>query len=234
MAERLLVLFDIDATLVTTSRAGMKSMESAGRELYFEGFSIEGMNFAGRLDPLIINDLLESNGLEATEQRRQEMRKGYGRHLGRRLKEPGIASALGGVLDLVDFLERDERAALGLLTGNFPETGKLKLDASGIDAGRFPVQVWGCDSPHPVPAREHLPAVAFERYESMFGEPIDGKSAVVIGDTPHDVTCAHAHGCRCIGVATGQFGAEDLEAAGAELVVQDLRETAALVEWLTS
>ena len=232
LAERLLVLFDIDATLVTTSRAGIKSMEDAGRELYFEAFSIEGVNFAGRLDPLIIDDLLVANGLEPTARRREEMRAGYGRNLGRRLRVDGIAGALGGVADLVDRLAGDARFSLGLLTGNFPETGRMKLRACGIDSSRFPIQVWGCDSPHEVPARNHLPAVAFERYEACFGEPIGGDRTCVVGDTPHDVACAKANGCRCIGVATGSFSISALESAGADLVVTDLQETETIVEWL--
>ena len=232
LAERLLVLFDIDATLVTTSRAGIKSMEDAGRELYFETFSIEGVNFAGRLDPLIIADLLVANGLEPTERRCEEMRAGYGRNLGMRLRVAGIANALAGVANLVDRLDGNDRFSLGLLTGNFPETGRMKLRACGIDSDRFPIQVWGCDSPHEVPARDHLPAVAFERFEAHFGEPIQGDRACVIGDTPHDVACAKAHGCRSIGVATGSFDVSDLESAGADLVVKDLRQTDAIVAWL--
>lgn len=234
MAERILVLFDIDATLVTTSKAGIKSMQDAGRELYFKTFSIEGVNFAGRLDPLIIDDLLEANGLEPTERRREEMRAGYGRNLGVRLRVPGIASALGGVANLVDRLSENDLFSLGLLTGNFPETGRMKLGACGIDSDRFPVQVWGCDSPHDVPARDHLPAVAFERYEEHYGEPIQGDKACVIGDTPHDVACAKAHNCRCIGVATGSFSVAELKSAGADLVVKDLHQTDTIVDWLAS
>lgn len=232
MAGRLLVLFDIDATLVTTSRAGIKSMEDAGRELYFDAFSIEGVSFSGRLDPLIIDDLLVANGLEPTERRREEMRAGYGRNLGRRLRVAGIANALEGVANLVDRLDGNDCFSLGLLTGNFPETGRMKLHACGISSDRFPIQVWGCDSPYEVPARDHLPAVAFERYEARFGEPIGGDGTCVIGDTPHDVACAKVHGCRCIGVATGSYDISELESAGADLVVKDLRQTDAIVEWL--
>jgi phosphoglycolate phosphatase len=232
LRERSLVLFDIDATLVTTSKAGIKSMQDAGRALYSDTFSIDGVNFAGRLDPLIIDDLLEANGLEATPTRRKEMRAGYGEYLGERLKLAGIASALGGVIELVDRLSAQVSVALGLLTGNFPETGRLKLGASGISTDWFTIQVWGCDSPHEPPARDHLPAVAFERYVERFGEPIDSGATCVIGDTPHDVACAKAHGCRSIGVATGMFGASDLASAGADLVVEDLTETDALVAWL--
>ncbi len=62
-----------------------------------------------------------------------------------------------------------------------------------------------------------------------------GKAAnrgVIIGDTPHDVRCARAHGMRAIGVATGKFGVDELSLAGADLVVPTLRDTDGLVSWI--
>ena len=44
----------------------------------------------------------------------------------------------------------------------------------------------------------------------------------VVGDTIHDVDCARAHGFRAIGVCTGHTGRAELEAAGADLVLDDL------------
>jgi phosphoglycolate phosphatase-like HAD superfamily hydrolase len=37
----------------------------------------------------------------------------------------------------------------------------------------------------------------------------------VIGDTPRDIACAHADGARCVAVATGPFGVDELRAADA-------------------
>ncbi len=53
--------------------------------------------------------------------------------------------------------------------------------------------------------------------------------AVVIGDTPHDVRCAAAHGARSLAVMTGGCSAEALLAAGADAVVPDLSDTARVV-----
>ena len=39
----------------------------------------------------------------------------------------------------------------------------------------------------------------------------------MIGDTPRDIACARADGVRCVAVATGPFGADEL--AGADAVV---------------
>ena len=54
----MLILFDIDMTLITTGGSGMKAMGDAGRELFGESFATGGIDFAGRLDPLIISEML--------------------------------------------------------------------------------------------------------------------------------------------------------------------------------
>jgi phosphoglycolate phosphatase-like HAD superfamily hydrolase len=47
---------------------------------------------------------------------------------------------------------------------------------------------------------------------------------VAVGDTPLDVSSAHAAGCRCVGVTTGNYGRDEL--ADADAVIADLGELA--------
>lgn len=238
----MLLLFDVDATLVSTSQAGILSLVDAGRELHGSGFDIRGTDFAGRLDPLIIRDLLHNNGIDPTPEQVSSLRAGYARHLAGRLRRPGTAQALPGVLQLLAELEglRDHappevppesRPTLGLLTGNWEDTGRLKLTAAGIEADRFDIAVWGDHSPHDPPAREHLPPVAMERARAA-GRPADPAQVTIIGDTPHDVACALASGCRCLAVATGHTDTATLRQAGAHHAVDDLTDTARILDWL--
>jgi len=55
---------------------------------------------------------------------------------------------------------------------------------------------------------------------------------IIIGDTPHDVDCAHHNGCLCLAVATGQFSVEQLTACNADLVVASLSPVEPIVRWL--
>jgi phosphoglycolate phosphatase-like HAD superfamily hydrolase len=55
---------------------------------------------------------------------------------------------------------------------------------------------------------------------------------LIIGDTPYDVDCAAANGCRCLAVATGWSSAEELATAGADRVVSDLTGTSSIVDWV--
>src|SRR5690606_6214996 len=121
---------------------------------------------------------------------------------------------------------------LGLLTGNFPETGAMKVAAAGIDPTIFEVCVWGCDSPIAPPLREYLPPVAFERYRALRSVALSPERVAIIGDTPHDVRCALVNGCRALGVGTGQFTVEQLLAAGAHHATPDMGDADAVVRWL--
>jgi phosphoglycolate phosphatase-like HAD superfamily hydrolase len=226
----MLLLFDIDGTMIRTTGAGIRAMLRAGRELFGPHFNADGVEFGGRLDPLIIHEMLAASGIDPRPEHARAIRAAYRRHLPACLDEAPVKTALPGVLDLLAALRASDAATLGLLTGNFAETGAIKLRACGIDPDWFAVQVWGDESPHDPPRRDHLPPLGLARYRDRRGR--DPAHTVVIGDTPHDVACALAHGCRALGVGTGQFTPESLLAAGADRAVPDLADTADILAWL--
>lgn len=228
----MLILFDIDATLITTSRTGIWAMGEAGRALFGPHFDEHVVEYAGRLDPLIICELLAHHGQPVHDESVARFRAAYKHHLETKIHQPGLAQMCPGVGDLLDALQRDARATLGLLTGNYPETGAVKLRASGVDPERFALAAWGCDSPHSPPARDHLPPVAIQRYREKFKRDIDPRKVTIIGDTPHDIRCAHVNGCRALGVATGHYSVEQLQQARADHAVRDLSDTKAVMTWL--
>jgi phosphoglycolate phosphatase-like HAD superfamily hydrolase len=53
---------------------------------------------------------------------------------------------------------------------------------------------------------------------------------VVISDTPHDVTAAHANGAYALAVATGRNPVEELIACGADLALEDLSDVAKVID----
>lgn len=224
----MLILFDIDGTMLVTERAGIHAMRDAGRELFHPDFTVDGVEFSGRLDPVIYRDLAALNAIDDAEARHDEFRAAYGRHLARLLDAGPISRALPGVAELIDRLRSHAHITLGLLTGNYPETGSLKVARAGFDLAAFHVHAWGVDGP----TRRHLPRIAVERYLELRGSSVPFESVIVIGDTPHDVDCARAHCCRSLGVATGLFSVEELLACGADHAVEDLSETDAVLGWL--
>jgi phosphoglycolate phosphatase-like HAD superfamily hydrolase len=226
----MLVLFDIDGTLLLSRGASLRNYRIAAAELFGRELHADGMRTAGGLDPLIWRALCGVNGIgaEEAEARHAAFRAAYARHLGRELSAGGVAYALPGVPALLDALAARADVTLGLLTGNYPETGRLKLEAAGLPSARFPVAAWGVDGGH----RRDLVPVALTRCEQVIGRAPPPEEVVIIGDTPHDVDCALAHGCRALGVATGGSDADELHAAGAHHVLSDLSDTPAVLACL--
>ena len=87
----MLVLFDIDMTMITTGGSGKKAMVDAGSDLFGPGFTAEGIEFSGRLDPLILGDLLRANGLPSTPD--QSWRRFVPRHR-QKSAQPEVVSLL--------------------------------------------------------------------------------------------------------------------------------------------
>ncbi len=224
----MLILFDIDGTLLRTEGAGTHSIYDATREMFGEAMVFEGVEIAGRIDPQIWADVCRVNGISNPEAHHERFRAAYGRHLARRILESDRVTALPGVAELVDAVATTEGLTPGLLTGNYPETGRLKIETAGLDPDLFTVTAWGSDAR----TRRDLPAVAMARYTETTGDSISPDEVVIVGDTPHDVDCARAHGCRALAVATGSFSRDDLEACQPDLLVDDLSRTAAIMSWM--
>lgn len=236
----MLILFDIDATMVLTSRSGLWAMNRAGKDLFGPAFEIGDIEFAGRLDTRIIPEIFRSNHVDASVKNLAEYRERYAHLLERRLADPAVIKAvLPGVHKLLAAIDAHTSAGhditTGLLTGNFEQTGKLKLAHCGIDPARFTIGAFAEDAPHDHQDRDHLPTVALARYHERFGRAIDPARTVIIGDSPHDVRCAKVNGCRALAVATGAHSVEQLEACTPhkpDLAVSDLADTGRITTWL--
>lgn len=224
----MLVLFDIDGTLLRSMSAGIHAMTSALQELHGTTPDFSRVPVHGRLDTLIWRDLAGIHGFAADDAAHAAFRATYARHLERRLAERNTVERYPGAAELVDAAAALPGASIGLLTGNYEPTGRLKVRHAGIDPDRFTVNAWGDEGPD----RRSLVPVALGRYRSLHGRSLPAAEAVIVGDTPFDVDCAHAAGARCVAVATGAFGLEELRAAGADLAVPSLEDTDAIVRWM--
>jgi len=226
---RRLILFDVDGTLLSARGAPRRAFERAMLEVYQRTGPIATHRFDGKTDPQIARELLELDGLGATaiDAGLPALWRTYLRALSAELETPGHETHVyPGVHALLQELERRGRdAVLGLLTGNIRQGALLKLASARI-ATRFRLGAFGCDCER----RDGLPPIAVARALAETGVRFDGESIVIVGDTPHDVSCGAALGVRAIAVATGRHERPDLEAAGASVVFDDFRDTAAVLD----
>ncbi len=117
---------------------------------------------------------------------------------------------LPGVIELLDALQ-DRKIDLGLATGNFEEFAWWKL--KGVDLDRyFTFGGFGEDDD----SRSGIITSALKRSNHR-----DGFKACHFGDTPSDMEAARNNGIMSVAVSAkgGAFDADDLKAAGADLVV---------------
>lgn len=231
--RRSLVLWDIDGTLLLTDGAGMRGMARAGRTLYGDSFSWDGVKASGRLDPLIFEDALARNGVSATPEAHQRFHDAYLPELADELVRVGDrARTMPGILKAIAHLR--ERSASrgdvvqGLVTGNYARAAPLKLRACGLDPEWFEIGAFGDEGR----TRPDLVALARARCFERFGWRPAPERVIVVGDTPMDVECAHAHGCVAFAVATGLYGVEELRGCGADYVLEDLSDPAPLFDLL--
>jgi phosphoglycolate phosphatase-like HAD superfamily hydrolase len=224
-----LVLFDIDGTLIHTGGAGSRAMTRAFVEACGIENGLDGIPVPGRTDTLIVADACAMWGVDGGDAFLAAFQQTYYRCLAEELSRlpQDAAGVLPGVKLLLDTLATDEAFTVGLLTGNYAATAQLKLARFGL-WGYFPFGAFGGDAAQ----REALVAVAVQRARAAGMREVNASDVVVVGDTPLDVACAHANAARVLAVATGSFAAADLCAAGADLVVNDLSDTRAIVRWL--
>ena len=227
MPSRTLVLFDIDGTLLRTERVGVAAMLRAFTAIHGErGFSFDGIEIAGALDGLLFERIMAHHGLPAHDEAHLHFQRVYREELAQSLT-PDRVRQMPGAGELARRLG-ERGAATGLLTGNYRETAFIKIRAAGYDEAHFPFGAFGADGA----SRRHLTPVAIDRAAAHHGRAFEPRHVTIIGDTPLDIDCAKAHGCRAIGVATGPYGTDQLSAAGADLAVADLSDTNALLDWI--
>lgn len=224
-----LLLFDIDGTLLLSGGAGVRAMTRTFETMFGVHDAFASSDLAGRTDTFILSNALRRAGLPDTPDTHQQFRDAYVAVLREEIRQP-TQSGFGlmpGVQALLDALHDCEPFHLALLTGNFEVAAHVKLAHFGIDRF-FPWGAFGEESAH----RDDLARLAVHRAESRLVPPPARARAVVIGDTPHDVTCARAIGARALAVATGGYSLEQLKHAGADLILPDLSDTDAVLDFV--
>lgn len=210
------LLWDIDGTLLSTARAGVFALEEAARELCGADVDLQAMETSGLTDGEIAALVLRERGQEPTDESVARFLRAYERHLPDRLGWRQ-GRVLPGVKPILERLRERPDVISVLLTGNTPVGARAKLTHYGL-AEHFDAGVFCTDwEDRPSIARRAVALVA-----ERSGEERPPETLIVIGDTPADVRCGLDIGARTLAVASGSYTREQLEEAGAWLVVDEL------------
>jgi phosphoglycolate phosphatase len=217
-APRLLVLWDIDHTLIET--------RGVGRAIYERVFpAATGKPLAtladvtGRTELDIMRETLRINDVEPTDDAVRDLAaalvQGYE---DARDELHRIGRALPGAAETLASLAINPAIHQGVLTGNLTSVARIKLDVFNL--ARYldlDASAYGDDHRD----RAQLVHIAQQRAQARVGAPLNGEHTVLVGDTPHDVAAALTAGVRIVGVATGSSSETELRAAGAHWTVHE-------------
>lgn len=222
----MLVLWDIDGTLLTSEGIGARGIIDTGVELFGDTFTLDGIELGGRLDPLIFKEAMAAIGRDDHAEHHSDYRALYLQKLESLLAAGHDVQILPGVVELIKRLAAHDGVTMALVTGNYMESAHMKLEAAGIDPGLFTGGAFGDEGE----IRHDLPPLAIERFRTEHDrDPVD---IVLLGDTEHDVTSGQAAGCRVLAVCTGSHPAERLHDSGADLVLDDLSDVESVLTWI--
>jgi phosphoglycolate phosphatase-like HAD superfamily hydrolase len=223
------ILFDIDGTLIDAGGAGHAAMAAAMSELYGAPGRPQAVACAGRTDRAIMQDFFELHDVVDPAAHWESFSATFlktlpvflGQHTGRVL--PGVTELLARIAAL-------SHVETGLLTGNLRHAARIKLQHFGLEeyfyAQREPCGGFGdVHLDRNDVARDALLSVNQQR-----STPVEASSIWIIGDTPNDVRCARAIGANVLAVATGTFSRDELQRTEPDLVLDDLSQCDA---WFT-
>lgn len=228
----MLLLFDIDGTMVRV-RNGLS------REVFYSAFkrvhgidrieSPEDYSFHGRTDRSIYFDLSEFSGVaradavERSDRFVDDLVASWNDAL-----DESTVEVLPGVVEILDILELDSKATLGLLTGNVRAGARAKLDPHRLYE-RFVDGAFGSDAVD----RNDLPPIALDRIGRRLDRQFEAAEAVIVGDSTRDIACARAHGLQVIAVATGGDDVDLLERHKPDLLLDSLSDPEPIVRFLS-
>jgi phosphoglycolate phosphatase len=202
-----------------TGRPLVKLPQMAGRsesEVFFDALALNGADVsAGGTAESLLEPF--SAALAAALTARRDDLLSQGQLL------PGAAQALAAVAALDGVVQT-------VLTGSSKPGAMLKLRAFDLDSFvDFDIGGYGSEAYPKGTLLRVARGRAGEKHGVSFGE----NATVYVADSPRDVDAAKIGGARSLAVASGRASVAELRDAGADAVLPDLTDTAALVALIT-
>lgn len=220
-------LFDIDGTLLNTGGAGRQAVLMAVEDLFGSSDSVGALSCAGKTDLQIMSDIVR--GLDRSESLVRDvaaLAETYPEFLRRLLPAAPRFRVYPGVCEVLQLLCAREDCAVGLLTGNFPDGARIKLEHAGL-WHYFSFGVFGDISED----RDDL-ARAARSLIAERGWNESPENTFVIGDTVSDIRCGRAIGATTVALVSDFEPEERLRAEQPDYLLRSLPELAGVLSRL--
>lgn len=231
-----ILLWDIDGTLIRSSRAGaFKDYTIPMLEGVF-GTSgrLAEMQVSGMTDLQLVIEALRDEGFthEDVRERIEHLKERYMEEMKRATGNGNeFFELLPGVRETLEAIAAQPRYRSALLTGNIEPAAYLKMELMGL-AEFFDLPGAFGDESHD---RRDLPELAAERIRGYLEIDLESWQFIVIGDTPNDIACAKHFGARSLAVGTGRlYSKEDLLACHPDAFVPDFSDASIVLQTLAT
>lgn len=219
-----LLLWDIDGTLVRTSRPS--SLNPHVNALKRLGYSVSNQPFelSGSTDYEVIIELLKINKISITENKLREVFIEIDKEAQKLdlISEFNLFPGVRSMLDKLSALEWSN----GILTGNTYDRMISKLQSSNIIQYFSNELMFSCnfgDSRKDI-CKNAVRTIDKELYQKVY----------IIGDTPKDILAARSIGFPVISVASGNYSSSDLSNYDPDLLIRSLKvDSKLLIDFLS-
>jgi len=212
----MLLLWDIDGTLIRGQGAGRRAMNRAFTELFGVDNAFDDMQMAGGLDLHFVEAVFTRHHIGSSFQDRYL--EAYYQALADEVGG-GKTTLMPGVREVLDRLEKSHGLFHALGTGNMEPGARIKLEVFGLNS-YFPTGGF-CEQPV---ARYQLLQAGVRKAGVHYGVEFLPTDVLVIGDTIRDVEAARKLGAKVLAVSTGGNTYEELAAMEPDWLVRNLTE----------
>jgi phosphoglycolate phosphatase-like HAD superfamily hydrolase len=224
-----LILWDVDGTLTHCGTVATDVFRLATEEIVGMPPS-SSITFAGKTDRQIAEEFLALVG-STDEGHVEQILDHIERSLAARSHEiVTYGSLCAGAREAIEAFATIAGVTQTVLTGNIAANARVKLAAFGID-DLLDLDVGAYGREHN--DRRQLLPLAWRLQRDQRGRTFSPEETWIVGDTPRDLDCARSGGAHCMLVGSGKYSARELEGLGADAVVEDLSNTAAIISIIT-
>jgi phosphoglycolate phosphatase-like HAD superfamily hydrolase len=218
VTKPVVVLFDIDETLVHTGGSGARSWTAAFDKLYGIPADIGEHSSAGETDPQVAHATFRGVlGRDPSEDELCKLYVQYLLHLAEDIWSSEQYRVLPGVEQTLLRLG-EAGVSVGLVSGAMEGAARTKLIPANLNRF-FIFGAYGSDSPD----RAELTRLAIGKAKTLHHQ-LTPAQVYVVGDTPHDMEATNAAGAVPVGVATGHYSTDELASAGGRHVIGSLED----------
>lgn len=225
---RLLILFDIDGTILYPGTLARELMNEVVTEFTGTSPDLKMEDVAGFTDPVIIREALKKVQYDgdAIQYEVQRLLDLYIERLKKRYPSYNKPQLYNDCVKLVDRC-KGEGWPVGLLTGNLKRGAKIKLERFGI-WDRFDFGVFGEDGRE----REDLVRMASGVARNALGEAYSSGEMIMVGDTPNDARVAYLNGLRSLIVARHPEWKSRILRENPTLLVDSFDDIETIIRWM--